>query len=170
MKGIKIMLGIVTVLVILFFSTGLLMKETTYQVRVEINKPLSEVFRAFNDQESMKYWLSEVKSIAPINVKPGIVGSEYNITVDNNGQTIIMKEKILAYIPNKKVTVYFDAEDMLKTADYNFSEVSGNTLIINDVVCKSESYMMSCMFPYLKGFFTDMDQKQLENFKAYVEK
>ena len=170
MKVIKIILGIVTVLVILFFSTGLLIKETTYQVRVEIHKPLSEVFAIFNDQEAMRYWLPEVKSITPINVKPGIVGSEYKITVDNNGQTIVMKEKVMAYILNKKVTLYFDAEDMLKTADYKFSEENGSTLIVKDVACKSESYIMSCMFPYLKGFFTDMDQKQLDNFKAYIEK
>jgi len=59
---------------------------------------------------------------------------------------------------------------MLKTADYNFSEENGSTLIVKDVACKSESYIMSCMFPYLKGFFTDMDQKQLDNFKTYIEK
>lgn len=170
MKAIKIILGIVTVLVIIFFSTGLLVKETTYQVRVEINKPLSEVFTAFNDQESMKDWLPAVKSIEPINIKPGIVGSEYKMTVDNNGQTVIMTEKVMAYIPNQKVTLYFDAEDMLKTDDYNFSENNGNTLIIKDVVCKSESYITSCMFPYLKGFFTDIDQKYLDDFKAYIEK
>ena len=170
MKAIKIILGIVTVLVIIFFSTGLLVKETTYQVKVEINKPLSEVFTAFNDQEKMAIWLPEVKSVKPINVKPGIVGSEYEMTVNNNGQTVVMKEKVLAYIPNQKVTLYFDADDMLKTDDYNFSEVNGVTTIIKDVSCKSDSYIMSCMFPYFKGFFTDMDQEYLNDFKVYIEK
>ncbi len=170
MKAIKIILGIVTVLVIIFFSTGLLVKETTYQVRVEINKPLSEVFTVFNDQNSMKNWLPELIAIEPINIKPGIVGSEYKMTVENNGQTVIMTEKVMAYIPNQKVTLYFDAGDMLKTDDYNFSKENGVTLIVKDVACKSDSYIMSCMFPYLKGFFTDMDQKYLDNFKGYIEK
>ncbi len=44
MKAIKIILGIVTLLVIVFFSTGLIIKETTYQVKVEIDKPLKTVF------------------------------------------------------------------------------------------------------------------------------
>ncbi len=170
MKAIKIILGFITVLVILFFSTGLLIKETIYQVRVEINKPLSEVFIAFNDQNSMKNWLPEIIAIEPINIKPGIVGSEYKMTVDNNGQTVIMTEKVMAYIPNQKVTLYFDAEDMLKTDDYNFSEDNGITVIVKDVACKSESYIMSCMFPYLKGYFIEMDQKYLDNFKVYAEK
>jgi uncharacterized membrane protein len=170
MKAIKIILGIVTVLVIVFFSTGLLIKETTYQVKIEINKPLSEVFSVFNDQEKMSDWLPELKSIEPINVKPGIVGSEYKMTVDNKGQIVEMNEKVMAYILNKKVTLFFDAGDMLKTDDYNFSEVNGNTLIVKDVACKSDSYIMSCMFPYFKGAFVDIDQKYLNNFKAYIEK
>lgn len=169
MKAIKIILGIVTVLVILFFSTGLLVKETTYQVKIEINKPISEVFVAFNDQEKMSEWLPEVKAVEPINIKPGIVGSEYKMTVDNNGQLVVMKEKVLAYIPNKKVTLFFNAEDMLKTDDYNFAEKDGKTIIVKDVICKSDSYIMSCMFPYLKGFFSDIDQKYLNNFKFYLE-
>lgn len=170
MKAIKVILGIVTVLVIIFFSTGLLVKETNYQLRVEINKPLEEVFIAFNDQDKMTVWLPEIKSIEPIHVKPGIVGSEYKMTVDNNGQIIEMKEKVMAYIPNEKVTLYFDAGDMLKTDDYNFSSVEGTTLIVKDVVCKSDSYLMSCMFPYFKGMFTDIDQTYLDKFKAYIEK
>ena len=61
MKGIKIILGIVTVLVIVFFSTGLIVKETTYQVRIEIEKPIDTVFSVFNNQELMKEWLTDVK-------------------------------------------------------------------------------------------------------------
>ena len=170
MKAIKIILGIVTVIVILFFSTGLLVKQTTYQVKVEIHKPLSEVFLAFNDQQKMMEWIPEIKSIEPINVNPGVVGSEYKMTVVNNGQTIVMTEKVMAFVTNKKVTLFFDADDMLKTDDYNFSEKDGVTTILKESVCKSESYIMSCMFPYFKGKFTEIDQKYLDDFKVYIEK
>jgi len=170
MKAIKIISGIVTLLVILFFSTGLLVKQTAYQVKVDIKKPLSEVFIAFNDQQKLMEWMPEIKSIEPININPGVVGSEYKITVDNNGQTIVMTEKVMAFVSNRKVTLFFDAEDMLKTDDYNFSEKNGVTTILKESVCKSESYIMSCMFPYLKGTFTEIDQKYLDDFKVYIEK
>ena len=170
MKAVKIILGIVTALVVVFFSTGLLVKETTYEVRVEIQKPLSEVFTAFHDQEKLLTWMPEIKSIEPINVKPGIVGSEYKIIVENQGKEMEMNEKVMAFIPNKKVTLLFDADDMLKTDEYNFSFSDGKTTIIKDVICKSNSYLMSCLFPYFKGTFTDIDQKYLEDFKTYIEK
>ena len=170
MKGIKIILGIVTILVIVFFSTGLIVKETTYQVKVEINKPLQTVFSVFNNQELMKEWLTDVKSVTPINVKPGIVGSEYKMIVENQGKEMVMNEKVIAFIPNKKVTLFFDADDMLKTDDYRFSFSEDKTTIVKEVVCKSDSYLMSCVFPYFKGMFIEIDQKYLDNFKAYIEK
>lgn len=170
MKGIKIILGIVTALVVVFFSTGLIIKETTYQVKIEIDKPLNTVFSVFNNQELMKEWLTDVKSITPVNVKPGIVGSEYKMVVENQGKEMEMSEKVMAFIPNKKVTLFFDADDMLKTDEYNFSFSDGKTTIIKDVICKSDSYLMSCLFPYFKGTFTDIDQKYLEDFKTYIEK
>ncbi len=170
MKGVKIILGIITALVIVFFSTGLIIKETTYQVKIEIDKPLNTVFSVFNNQELMKEWLTDVKSITPVNVKPGIVGSEYKMIVENQGKEMEMSEKVMAFIPNKKVTLFFYADDMLKTDEYNFSFSDGKTTIIKDVICKSDSYLMSCLFPYFKGTFTDIDQKYLEDFKTYVEK
>jgi uncharacterized protein YndB with AHSA1/START domain len=170
MKAVKVILGIVTVLVIIFFSTGLIIKETTYQVKTTINKPIAEVFSLFNDQSKLKEWMPEVQLIEPITIKPGIVGSEYFMTVTNNGQTMKMKEKVLAYVENKKVTLYFDADDMLKTDDVTFSEENGVTTIVKDVVCKSDSYIMSCMFPYFKGTFASIDQDYLNNFKTYIEK
>lgn len=170
MKAVKIILVIVTLLVVVFFSTGLIIKETTYQVKVEINKPLKTVFSVFNNQELLKKWFKDVKSIAPIHVKPGIVGSEYKMIVENQGKEMVMNEKVLAFVPNKKVTLFFDADDMLKIEEYNFSFSEGKTTIIKDVICKSDSYLMSCLFPYFKGTFAEIDQKYLDNFKEYIEK
>ena len=169
MKAIKIIFGVLVVLVVLFLSTGLLVKETTYQVRVEIEKPVSEVFASFSDENAMKNWLPEIQSISPIVVKPGMVGSEYEIAVRTNDRDATIIKKVLAYIPNQKITFYFDSQNVLKTDDYTFNEKNGTTFMIKDVSCKSESYIINCMFPYIKGFFRDMDQDQMDKFRAYIE-
>ena len=170
MRAVKVILGIVTLLVIVFFSTGLIIKKTTYQVKIEIEKPINDVFSIFNNQELLKEWMTDVKSVKPINVKSGTVGSVYKITVINQGKEITMNEKVLAFIPNKKVTLFFDADDMLKTDEYNFSFSGGKTIITKNVVCKSDSYLMSCMFPYFKSTFAEIDQNYLNDFKTYIEK
>lgn len=169
MKTIKIILGIITALVLVFFATGLLVKETNYKAQVSVNESLTEIFTTFNNTENVKNWIPEIKTVETINENVGKTGSSYKIVLDNQGQEITMTEKVVAYVPNEKVTLFFDAENMLKKDDYVFTENNGVTTITLNSSCKSDSYIMACMFPYFKSTFQDQDQAYLNNFKTYIE-
>lgn len=169
MKAIKIIFGVVTLFVILFLSTGLFVKETTYEVGVEIEKPLAEVFDVFSNQNVLKDWWPGIQSISPISEKPGIVGSEYEIVVHANDQASTIIKKILSYVPNQKLTYHMQAHNILKTDNYTFTEKNGTTFMLKEVSCKSEYHIINCMFPYLKSVFRDMDEEQMNSFKAYIE-
>ncbi len=170
MKKIKIILGIISVLVLAFFLTGLIVKETNYTAQVFVNKSIKEVFKTFNQPGNVQKWILEIKSIDTLNLNPGFTGSEFKIVIDNKGQEITMTKKIMAYVPNEKVTLFFDAENMLKTDDYIFTEKDGKTMVTLNSSCQSDSYIMACLFPYFKGVFKEQDQTYLNNFKAYIEK
>lgn len=170
MKTIKIILGVITTLSLVFFATGIIVNETNYTTQININKPLEEVFAAFNKKENIKNWIPEIKSIDPIQENLGKTGSTYKIVVDNQGQEFVMTEKVMAYVLNEKVTLFFDAENMLKTDDYTFSEKEGVTTITLNASCQSDSYIMACMFPFFKGTFRDQSQEYLMNFKKFIEK
>ena len=170
MKTIKIILGIITAITLVFFATGLFVKETNYTAEVSVNKPIEEVFVTFNKQENLKNWIPEIKSFEVINETIGKTGSTYKMVVENQGQEIAMTEKVLAYVPNEKVTIFFDAENMLKTDDYVFTSNGNKTTITLNSSCKSDSYIMACLFPYFKGTFKKQDQGYLNNFKEFVEK
>lgn len=169
MKTIKIILIIISILVFAFLATGLVVKETNYTVKVAINKPVSEVFNAFTKIDSVKHWIPEVQSVKTVNNNPGITGNVYSLVLLNQGQEITMTEKIMAYVPNEKVTLFYDAENMLKKDDYLFSENEGITTVTLHASCQSDSYIMACVFPYFKSTFIDQDQGYLNNFKAYLE-
>ncbi len=170
MKIIKIILGVITFFVVAFFLTGLFVKETTYEASVIIKKPISEVFKDFSTSENIQNWIPEIKSVQVINENPGKIGSTYEIVINNNGQDITMTQKVLAFVPNEKATFCFDAENMLKTDDYIFTENGGITTIQLNAICVSDSYIMACMFPYFKGTFQAQDQGYLNSFKAFAEK
>ena len=170
MKTIKIILSVITFFVVAFLFTGLFVKETTYQATVSINQPIVKVFSGFNNSKSIQDWIPEVKSFIVLNENPGKVGSTYKLVIENSGQEITMTEKVLAFVPNEKVTLFFDAENMLKTDDYIFTETAGVTTIELSAICRSDSYIMACMFPYFKGTFKAQDQGYLDSFKAYIEK
>ena len=169
MKTIKFILGIISGLTLIFFTTGLFVKETNYTTIVEVNKPLENVFETFNQIEDIKNWIPEVKTVNVITKSLGKTGSIYKIVIDANDQEITMTQKIVAYVPNEKVTVFYDAENMLKTNDYIFEEKNGVSKITLNSTCRSDSYIMACMFPYFKGTFKEQDQSYLNNFKSYIE-
>ena len=107
MKAIKIILIIITIIAVVFFATGLIVKEVNYSVEIEIDKPIEEVFSVFTAPETLKKWMPEIKSFEPIDEKEGKVGSTYKMVIDNQGQEMEMTEKIIAYIPNQKMTFQF---------------------------------------------------------------
>jgi uncharacterized membrane protein len=170
MKTIKVILIIISILVFAFLVTGIVIKETSYTAKVSIEKPLTTVFNNFMKIDSVKNWIPEIKSVKAVNQNTGIIGSVYNVVVLNQGQEIAMTEKIMAYVPNEKVTLFFDAENMLKKDDYLFTEENGVTTVTLNASCQSESFLMACMFPYFKGTFKAQDQSYLNNFKTFLEK
>ena len=169
MKTIKVILIIISILVVAFLATGLLVQQTNYSATVSIDKPIDEVFSNFMQIDSVKNWIPDIKSVKPVNINPGITGSVYDVVVLNQGQEIAMTEKIMAYVLNEKVTLFYDAENMLKKDDYLFSEENGITTITLNAACQSESFIMACMFPYFRGTFQAQDQSYLNNFKTFLE-
>lgn len=170
MKILKAIFKILVVLLLVFCATGLLIKEASYQVEIQINKPVTVVFKTFNDLSKLQNWMPELKSIEVIESRPGIVGSMYKMLLENEGETMEITEKVLAYVPNKKATFYVHIDKIFKTDDCNFTARDSTTILTKNVVCKSDSYLLQCLFPYFKRTFMDADQKYLDNFKAYIEK
>ena len=169
MKTVKIILGIITALTLVFFATGLFVKETTYTVKTSMKKPLQKVFRTFNSKTKVKKWEPTVQSVDEIVLKKGVVGSVYEVTTRTENDTVILTEKVIAYIPNKKITYRSVSENFLKIDDYSFQKKGDSTTILKKVVYESNSYLMQCVFPYLKKSFIEADQKKLDNFSAYIK-
>ena len=155
---------------IAFFATGLIVKETTYTTKVTVDRPIDTVFSTLVDVNNMQEWVKDIKSIEVVNSTQNITGSVYKITVDNQGYDVEMTQKVEAFEPNEKVTYFYDADNMLKTDTYKFSTTNNKTIISKTSVCRSDSYVMSCIFPYFKGTFQEIDQQYLDDFKEFIEK
>ena len=167
---LKIVGSLLLLLLVVFLLTGLVVKETNYKASVTIKKPVEEVFTTFNDAAKLKEWMTSIKSFEAIDEKEGKVGSTYKIIVlDANGNDFEMKEKVIAFEPNKRVALEFDAQSMFKIDDIQFTSNGGSTTITNNATCKGTSYLYKCMFPYFKGMFQKLDQENLDKFKKYIE-
>lgn len=169
MKRIKIILGVITAFIVAFLLVGIIINDIKYTAQVAVNKPLKEVFELFNNPNETKKWIPEIKKIQAVSKKQEVKGSIYTIVLGTNDKEITMTQKIVDYVPNQRVTLFYDAENMLKNNKYVFTEEKGMTTITLHATCQSESYIMGCMFPFFKSTFKEQDQQYLTNFKEFVE-
>jgi len=153
----------------LFFWTGLIIKESSYTSKIIINEPLEKTFSTFTDLSAKTQWNHEYNAIEVIELKPGITGSIYNIKVLHNNQTTIIREKVLAYVKNEKITLFIDKDGVVERDDYTFSSDGSKTVINLSSSYQAKSYLLSCVLPFYKFKFKKIDEVFLNNFKRFLE-
>jgi uncharacterized membrane protein len=170
MKTVKIIITFLIILTVLFFGTGLIIKESSYTSKIIINEPLEKTFTTFTDLSAIPQWNPEYNEIEVVELKPGITGSVYNIKVLHNNQTTIIREKVLAYVKNEKITLFIDKDGVVERDDYTFSSDGSHTVINLSSSYQAKSYLLSCVLPFFKSKFKKIDEVFLNNLKTYVEK
>ena len=170
MKTVKIIITFLIILTVLFFGTGLVIKDSSYTSQITIHKPLEETFTMFTDVTAMTQWNPAYSAIEIIDQKPGITGSRYEIKVLHNNQTVIIKEKVLAYVKNEKVTLLFDREGVAERDDYTFTSDGLTTVITLNASFQAKSYILGCVLPYFESNFKAIDEQALTNFKNFAQK
>ena len=169
MKTVKIVITFLIILTVLFFGTGLIIKESSYTSRIIINEPLEKTFSTFTDLSAKTQWNPEYNAIEVIELKPGITGSIYNIKVLHNNQITIIREKVLAYVKNEKITLFIDKDGVVERDDYTFSSDGSQTVINLSSSYQAKSYLLSCVLPFYKFKFKKIDEVFLNNFKRFLE-
>ena len=169
MKTVKIVITFLIILTVLFFGTGLIIKESSYTSRIIINEPLEKTFSTFTDLSAKTQWNPEYNAIEVVELKPGITGSIYNIKVLHNNQITIIREKVLAYVKNEKITLFIDKDGVVERDDYTFSSDGSQTVINLSSSYQAKSYLLSCVLPFYKFKFKKIDEVFLNNFKRFLE-
>ena len=170
MKTVKVVVTFLVILTVIFFGTGLVVKESNSSSSITINKPLEDTFKMFNNLKTLTDWNPAYDSIEIIDEKPGVTGTVYNITVKHNDQKVSVREKVLAYVENEKVTLFFDREGVIETDDYTFSNKGTTTTITLNSSYQAKTYILGCVLPYFKSNFKKIDEIALANFKTFAEK
>ena len=106
MKRVKIILGIIIVFSLAFFSIGLFVPEINYSKEIQIDKPLEEVFGLFSNQQLASEWMPEIQSVTTVKTTPEVTGSIFNLVVKDQGKEVSFEQKILDFEVNKKIVLF----------------------------------------------------------------
>jgi len=169
MKYIKYILGIIAVLVIVFFLIGIIKPELTYEAEIEVDKPLTEAWAVSQDEGKMGDWLDGFQRIEHISGTPGTVGAVSDVYFVTEGQEMIIRETITDIVPEKSCSMKFSNEFMDMDYTIYMTPVNGKTKISSTTTVMGNGMVSRSMSALFSGTFKEQEQTNLANLKKTIE-
>jgi carbon monoxide dehydrogenase subunit G len=139
---------------------------------VDINARPEVVFPWISDPEKAMVWQTSVSKGEIIHETPGVVGTTFRETVEEEGQGTELEGVITNYVPNREMS--FHLEGIYNSADVTFSleDVDGRTRVEQraDVQFKGITRIMSLiMGPVFKKNVSAQMKKEFMKLKELCE-
>jgi len=161
---LKILTILILFLMIGFLSLGLFVPEVDYESHGEVVGSVGDVFALYNDMDQIDQWIPSIKTIKPLKETQNKKGSVYEMVIDNEGNEITMKEKVLDYKEGELVSLEFDAGAMTKTDVFTFAQAGNKTKIIGKHTVRGNNYFYKCMFSMFGSNMQGIDQGYMDAF------
>ena len=141
-----------------------------FKLELTINKPLAEVWKAFDNIESMKKWQPTLVKFEPVSGIPGQPGAVSKLTYEEGRREFTLIEKIIHRDePNSFDGVYENnfADNIIRN---KFIELGQHqTVWAMETEFKFKTLIMKLMGPLMKKNFVARTQKDMERFKEMAE-
>jgi len=139
------------------------------EYRIEVDRPLKEVYAAFNNPENLPRWLSGLQRTEPISGSPGEVGSRTRQIYLERGRVVELIETITAHEPMKRLSSRLEGPGMICTIHVEFVDRGDRCLVIARSDLESRSLMMSLMLPFVTRSVRKRQDADLHRFKELLE-
>ena len=141
-----------------------------FKLELTINKPLAEVWKAFDNIENMRKWQPTLIKFEPISGIPGQPGAVSKLTYEEGGREFTLIEKIIHRDePNSFDGIYENnfADNIIRN---KFIELGQHqTVWAMETEFKFKTLIMKLMGPLMKKNFVARTQKDMERFKEMAE-
>ena len=141
-----------------------------FKLELTINKPLAEVWKAFDNMENMKKWQPTLVKFEPVSGIPGQPGAVSKLTYEEGGREFTLIEKIIHRDePNSFDGVYENnfTDNIIRN---KFIELGQHqTVWAMETEFKFKTLIMKLMGPLMKKNFVARTQKDMERFKEMAE-
>ena len=117
----------------------------------------------------LKDWITGFKKISHVSGFPNEVGSQWELTIEEDGEEISMLEELTAYELNKLFALKIDSEVLTTYVEIRFEEVgSGTAIIVSNRVIGKNIFFRS-LFPLYKSYLAETTQADYEKLKSVIE-
>lgn len=170
MKYLKYILGILAVLVIVFFLLAIIKPELSYEYEIMVNKPLAESWAVSQDEEKMADWLDGFQKIEHISGSPGTVGEVSDVYFVSDGQEMVIRETITNIVPNESISMLFTSDFMDMDYKLSMRSVDGKTKISSSTTAKGNGLISRSIIALMGSTIKAQEEMNMTNLKNTIEK
>ena len=141
-----------------------------FKLEFTINKPRSEVWKAFDNTGNMKKWQPSLTGFEHVSGTPGQPGAVSKLTYQENGREFALMERITHRDePSQFDGVYENdfADNIIRNSFIAKSD--HETLWVLETEFKFKTLTMKIVGPLMKKNFVTRTQKDMERFKELAE-
>ena len=169
MKFLKILIGILLVLVLLFFGRGLLTPSVNYESKIAVNKPAKEAWAVMSDEANLPKWIKGFKKTELVSGTANTIGAVSKVYVEEEGQETIMKETITDIKLHEKMAMKFSMDFMDMDYEMNFKEKDGKTTITTNSTTYGNGLFAKSIVSFIQGAMKTQEDENLNNLKKLIE-
>lgn len=163
-------LGIGIIVVILsFFSLGLLHPTQQYSFTVDVSAPIEKTFSVFNDTSKTKEWISGFSRMENIKGTANETGSQWRMFFRDHDRDIVMTETVTDFKWNERFSFNIKNEVMDSDNEIRFSSKGSGTEI--SVFCKYKggNIFWKSLFNFFNSSIIEQQKEQFKSLKKIVE-
>ena len=170
MKALKVIVIVCAILCGGFFAIGIFKPSIDYGVSIEVSKSPQHAWNVYTNTETIGDWLNGFKSIKTIEDKPGIVGSVYEVEVEDAGEKYIFIEKMTVFDEPRLFGMNISNEMISTDIAVTFEpSESGGTTITSKATATGTNWFARSMFALMASTFDAQEQKNFEALKQLIE-
>ena len=139
------------------------------EFRIEIDRPLSEVYAAFNNPANLPRWITGLQRTEPIRGTPGQVGAQTRQIYLERGRIVELIETITAHEPMKRFAGEIAGQGVNCAIHVEFVDRGSSTVVVAGCDVRSRSFMLSLMLPFVRSSIRKRQGADFERFKRLLE-
>ena len=141
-----------------------------FKLEFIINKPLMDVWKAFDDLDNLKKWQPSLVKHEPVSGITGQPGAVSKLTYEESGREFSLTEKVLIREGPTRFDGTYENSFADNTVRNTFIEQGENkTLWVLENEFKFKTITMKIVGPFVKKNFVARSQKDMERFNELVE-
>lgn len=160
----------ILLIVIIFFSTGIIFPSISYESKATVNKPVETSFGVFTNAIKLSDWVVDLKGIGWISGGQNEVGSKWKFIVTRNGRDYELIQTMKAFRQNELFVTNADNELFTDDVEVKFISKGTSTEIIAISNLTGKNIFWKSAFVFGQFFLHKQDQQMYDKLKEVIEK